>query len=72
MPVSNFVYLDRPFNLNRDNAAPICSGAAGVAFKNMWTLDDVNVCEQGELADRGPAAHVDALTPNASLRCPPG
>ena len=53
----DLVYLDPPFNSNRDYAAPIGSEAAGAAFKDTWTLDDVDVCEHGELADRSPAAH---------------
>ncbi len=46
-----------PFNSNRDYAAPIGSEAAGAAFKDTWTLSDVDVHEHGELADRHPAAY---------------
>ena len=53
----DLIYLDPPFNSNRDYAAPIGSEAAGAAFKDTWTLDDVDVYEHGELADRNPAAH---------------
>lgn len=53
----DLIYLDPPFNSNRDYAAPIGSEAAGAAFKDTWTLDDVDVCEHGELAERNPAAY---------------
>ena len=49
--------MDPPFNSNRHYEAPIGSKAAGAAFKDAWTLDDVDVCEHGELADRNPAAY---------------
>ena len=53
----DLIYLDPPFNSNRIYAAPIGSKAAGAAFKDAWTLDDVDVHEHGELADRNPAAY---------------
>ena len=53
----DLVYLDPPFNSNRHYEAPIGSKAAGAAFKDAWTLDDVDVHEHGELADRNPAAY---------------
>lgn len=53
----NLIYLDPPFNSNRTYSAPIGSKAAGAAFKDAWTLSDVDVCEHGELADRNPAAY---------------
>ena len=51
------IYLDPPFNSNRTYEAPIGSKAAGASFKDAWTLDDVDVHEHGELADRSPAAY---------------
>ena len=33
----DLVYLDPPFNSNRNYAAPIGSEAAGAAFKDTWT-----------------------------------
>lgn len=39
----DLVYLDPPFNSNRNYQAPIGSEAAGAAFKDAWTLDDVDV-----------------------------
>ena len=53
----DLIYLDPPFNSKRHYEAPIGSKAAGAAFKDAWTLDDVDVHEHGELADRNPAAY---------------
>ena len=51
----DLIYLDPPFNSNKHYAAPIGSKAAGAAFKDMWTLDDVDAAWHGEIADREPA-----------------
>ncbi len=53
----NLIYLDPPFNSNRDYAAPIGSKAAGAAFKDTWTLNDVDEAWHGEIADRDPALY---------------
>ncbi|MDE2777639.1 MAG: DNA methyltransferase [Chloroflexota bacterium] len=53
----DLIYLDPPFNSNQDYAAPIGSIAAGAAFKDTWTLSDIDTHEHGELADRNPAAY---------------
>ena len=53
----DLIYLDPPFNSNRNYEAPIGTKAAGAAFKDAWTLDDIDVHEHGELADRNPAAY---------------
>ena len=53
----DLIYLDPPFNSNRTYEAPIGSKAAGASFKDAWTLDDVDVHEHGELADRNPGAY---------------
>ena len=37
----DLIYLDPPFNSKRDYAAPIGSLAAGAAFTDTWTLDDI-------------------------------
>ena len=39
----DLIYLDPPFNSNANYAAPIGSKAAGAAFKDTWTLEDVDV-----------------------------
>ena len=51
------IYLDPPFNSNRDYSAPIGSKAAGAAFKDTWTLDDVDVAWHGEIAEQNPAVY---------------
>lgn len=59
----DLVYLDPPFNSNRNYSAPIGSKAAGAAFKDTWTWDDVKAEEHGLLADEYPGLHkvVDAV-----------
>ena len=58
----DLIYLDPPFNSNRNYAAPIGSEAAGAAFKDTWTLSDVDEAWHGEVADREPTiyAAIDA------------
>ena len=51
----NLIYLDPPFNSNKQYAAPIGSKAAGAAFKDTWTLDDLDVAWMGLIADEQPA-----------------
>ena len=50
----DLIYLDPPFNSNRSYSAPIGSQVAGAAFKDTWTLDDVDEAWLGEIADREP------------------
>lgn len=50
----DLIYLDPPFSSNRNYSAPIGSEAAGAAFKDTWTLDDVDEAWHGEVADREP------------------
>ena len=47
----DLIYLDPPFNSNRTYAAPIGSQAAGAAFKDTWTLSDLDVAWMGLIAD---------------------
>ena len=54
----DLIYLDPPFNSNTDYSAPIGSEAAGAAFKDTWTLSDVDEAWHGEIADRQPALYV--------------
>ena len=51
------IYLDPPFNSNRNYAAPIGSEAAGAAFKDTWTLDDVDLAWHGQIAEQQPALY---------------
>lgn len=53
----DLIYLDPPFNSNADYSAPIGSDAAGAAFKDTWTLSDVDEAWHGEIADRQPAVY---------------
>ena len=50
----DLIYLDPPFNSKRTYSAPIGSEAAGAAFKDAWTLDDVDLAWHGEIAEREP------------------
>ena len=53
----DLIYLDPPFNSNKTYSAPIGSEAAGAAFKDTWTLDDVDVAWHGEIAEQNPAVY---------------
>ena len=62
----DLIYLDPPFNSNRNFAAPVGSKAAGAAFKDTWTLSDLDVAWMGLIADEQPAIanllHTASLT----------
>ena len=51
----DLIYLDPPFNSNRNHAAPVGSKAAGTAFKDTWSLSDLDVAWMGLIADERPA-----------------
>ena len=51
----DLIYLDPPFNSNRDYSAPVGSAAAGAAFKDTWSLSDLDVAWMGLIADEQPA-----------------
>ncbi|MDE0394983.1 MAG: DNA methyltransferase [Gammaproteobacteria bacterium] len=53
----DLIYLDPPFNSNKQYSAPVGSRAAGAAFKDTWTLDDVDEAWHGEIADRDPGLY---------------
>ncbi len=53
----DLIYLDPPFNSNRDYAAPVGSRAAGAAFKDTWTLSDLDIAYMGLIADEQPAIY---------------
>jgi len=53
----DLIYLDPPFNSDKDYAAPIGSEAAGASFKDSWTLSDVDEAWHGEIAERHPALY---------------
>ena len=51
----DLIYLDPPFNSNKNYSAPVGSKAAGAAFKDTWTLSDLDVAWMGLIADEHPA-----------------
>lgn len=53
----DLIYLDPPFNSNRNYSAPIGSEAAGASFKDTWTLSDVDNAWHGEIAEKEPAVY---------------
>ena len=53
----DLVYLDPPFNSNKNYEAPIGSKAAGAAFQDSWSLSDVDLAWHGEIADREPRVY---------------
>ena len=53
----DLIYLDPPFNSNQNYAAPVGSAAAGAAFKDTWTLSDLDVAWMGLIADEQPAMY---------------
>ena len=53
----DLIYLDPPFNSNKDYNAPIGSDSAGAHFKDRWTLQDTDVSWWGELADKHPSLY---------------
>ena len=53
----DLIYADPPFNSNRNYAAPIGSKAAGAAFKDTWTLDDVDEAWLSIIHDQHTAPH---------------
>ena len=59
----DLIYLDPPFNSNRNYEAPIGSEAAGAAFKDAWTLSDIDVAWIGLIAEKEPtlSAVIDAV-----------
>ena len=53
----DLIYLDPPFNSGKQWSAPIGSEAAGAAFKDTWTLSDVDLAWHGEIAEEHPALY---------------
>ena len=53
----DLIYLDPPFNSNKTYSAPVGSEAAGAAFKDTWTLSDVDEAWHGEIPDREPTLY---------------
>ena len=53
----DLIYLDPPFNSNKNYSAPIGSQAAGAAFKDTWSLNDLDEAWHGEVAEQEPALY---------------
>ena len=53
----DLIYLDPPFNSKANYAAPIGSSAAGAAFKDTWTLSDVDAEWINLIEAKHPALH---------------
>ena len=53
----DLIYLDPPFNSKTNYAAPIGSEAAGAAFKDTWSLDDLDLEWIREIEAREPSLH---------------
>ena len=53
----DLIYLDPPFNSKANYAAPIGSKAAGAAFKDTWTLSDVDAEWVNLMETKHPALH---------------
>ena len=53
----DLIYLDPPFNSNKNYEAPVGSKAAPAAFKDTWTLSDLDVAWMGLIADEHPAIY---------------
>ena len=48
----DLIYLDPPFNTNKQYKAPIGSQAEGAEFKDIWTDEDIKHEWHGVIADR--------------------
>ena len=53
----DLIYLDPPFNSKANYAAPIGSKAAGAAFKDTWTLTDLDVAWINLIEAKHPALY---------------
>ena len=62
----DLVYLDPPFNSKKAWNAPIGSKAAGAAFKDTWTLSDVDVQTHERLRKDNPDLHDVILAARAA------
>ena len=51
----DLIYLDPPFQSNRNYSAPLGSQAAGAHFKDTWTLSDTDRAWHGQIAEHHPA-----------------
>ena len=59
----DLIYLDPPFNSNKNYSAPVGSKAAGAHFKDTWSLSDTDDAWWGQIADKYPDLYrvIDAV-----------
>lgn len=62
----DLVYLDPPFNSKKQYSAPIGSKAAVAAFKDTWTLSDVDMAWHDELRSLNPDLYDVVLAAQAA------
>ena len=53
----DLIYLDPPFNSAHDYSAPIGSEAAGAAFKDTWSLEDIDIAWLDLIEAKYPKVH---------------
>lgn len=53
----DLIYLDPPFNSNKNYGQPIGSKLAGFHFKDMWYLSDTDEAWWGELSESSPSLY---------------
>ena len=53
----DLIYLDPPFNSNKNYSAPIGGEGAVAAFKDTWSLDDVDEAWHGLIAEQDPGLY---------------
>ena len=53
----DLIYLDPPFNSNVNYPIGRGQNRGEEGFRDIWTLDDINIYEHGEMADRDPGAY---------------
>ena len=62
----DLVYLDPPFNSKKQWSAPIGSKAAGAAFKDTWTLSDIDLQWHDQIRAANPGLHDVILAARAA------
>ena len=63
---ADLVYLDPPFNSKKEWNAPIGSQAAGAAFRDTWTLDDIDQQWHEQIRAKHPGLHDVILAAQAA------
>ena len=63
----DLIYLDPPFNSNKNYQVPIGREAAGAAFKDSWTLSDLYNAWHGQLGEHHPHSIPQYLLPSSRI-----